>query len=172
MLVNLFTRTHNEQVKQRADRKAVCSHCGREFRNKSYLIRHLQTHEDRRQVRCPQCARSFKNNEVLRVHRRQHHTENPSRLVMFIYRRRCYHVTKYILSRAKEFFVNYPLNEETKFPHYRYSLDSDGFKIYPSTLSGWVLPMVKILTNSFLPNPQMTKSKYIRRCIIYSVFVL
>ncbi|OWR51224.1 zinc finger protein 850 [Danaus plexippus plexippus] len=89
-------RTHNEQVKQRADRKAVCSHCGREFRNKSYLIRHLQTHEDRRQVRCPQCARSFKNNEVLRVHRRQHHTENPS----------------------------------------RYSLDSDGFKIYPSTLSG------------------------------------
>ncbi|XP_047540545.1 zinc finger protein 567-like isoform X1 [Vanessa atalanta] len=70
-------RTHNEEVRKNIDRKAICSHCGREFRNKAYLIRHLQTHEDRQPVVCKHCSRTFKNIEVLRVHYRQHHSKNP-----------------------------------------------------------------------------------------------
>ncbi|CAH2244920.1 zinc finger protein 493-like isoform X2 [Pararge aegeria] len=71
-------RTHNEQVQKNITRKVQCSHCGREFRNKQYLVRHLAVHEDRRPKTCDMCSRSFKNSEVLRVHKRQHHGQNPA----------------------------------------------------------------------------------------------
>ncbi|XP_034836973.1 gastrula zinc finger protein XlCGF57.1-like isoform X3 [Maniola hyperantus] len=72
-------RTHNEQVKRSITRKVTCAHCGRDFRNKSYLIRHLFVHEDKRPATCQVCSRTFKNSEVLRVHIRQHHGHNPPR---------------------------------------------------------------------------------------------
>ncbi|XP_023952361.2 zinc finger protein 530 [Bicyclus anynana] len=72
-------RTHNEQVRNGITRKVVCSHCGRQFRNKQYLIRHLSVHEDRNPRTCEFCTRTFKNGEVLRVHQRQHHGDNPVR---------------------------------------------------------------------------------------------
>ncbi|GAB0185140.1 zinc finger protein 467 [Grus japonensis] len=59
------------------ERRFPCSQCGRRFLNKTHLVRHQRTHTGERPFACPHCARGFAHKEHLLRHLRVHTGERP-----------------------------------------------------------------------------------------------
>ena len=54
-----------------------CEHCGKRFRDKSILTKHIRTHTGERPFECEHCGKRFAEKGTLRDHIRTHTGERP-----------------------------------------------------------------------------------------------
>lgn len=71
--------SHDALQSETADRIVYCQYCGKPFRNRGQLKRHMVVHQkDRpRPYRCDLCGKCYSYAQVLEVHRRTHTGERP-----------------------------------------------------------------------------------------------
>ncbi|XP_014643145.1 PREDICTED: zinc finger protein 786 isoform X2 [Ceratotherium simum simum] len=61
----------------RGQRHFRCQECGRSFRLKQYLLRHLATHAEKSPLQCPECKICFRHKQALLSHHLLHKGERP-----------------------------------------------------------------------------------------------
>ncbi|KAI5093590.1 zinc finger protein 850 [Silurus meridionalis] len=71
--------SHDEQQNETVDRIVYCQYCGKPFRNRGQMKRHMVVHQkDRpRPYCCDLCGKCYSYAQVLEVHRRTHTGERP-----------------------------------------------------------------------------------------------
>lgn len=60
------------QIHERDKKLPICTICNKEFKSKSILYRHRQTHFDRKPSNCKICNKQFVSNYQVNAHMAQH----------------------------------------------------------------------------------------------------